>query len=156
MLQYFWVRNKAPPKMAVVEEYNLTTESIVMRPKRQWFKPCLKYITDFGWWVKHLCPKNYFWFLVVVFYMYSNLTHVVCFSMWPRWLFCMILTVSSFRLWDDGIIDPLNTREVLGLSLATTLNSDIPDTKFGVFRMWWDSNFINRSESCYIDDCCYI
>lgn len=34
--------------MAVVEEYNLTTESTVMRPKRQWFKPCLKYITDFG------------------------------------------------------------------------------------------------------------
>lgn len=103
-----------------------------------------------------LCPKNYFWFLVVVFYTYSNLSHVVCFSMLPRWLFCIILTVSSFRLWDDGIIDPLNTREVLGLSLATTLNSDIPDTKFGVFRMWWDSNFINRSESCYIDDCCYI
>lgn len=35
--------------MDVVGEYNLTTEStVVMRPKRQWFKPCLKYITDFG------------------------------------------------------------------------------------------------------------
>jgi 3-methylcrotonyl-CoA carboxylase beta subunit len=42
---------------------------------------------------------------------------------------------SSARLWDDGIIDPAKTREVLALSLSATLNAPIPDTKFGVFRM---------------------
>ncbi|WP_312794077.1 carboxyl transferase domain-containing protein [Tianweitania sp.] len=42
---------------------------------------------------------------------------------------------SSARLWDDGIIDPAKTRDVLALSLATTLNAPIPDTKFGLFRM---------------------
>ncbi len=42
---------------------------------------------------------------------------------------------ASARLWDDGVIDPADTRRVLGLSLATTLNAPIPATKFGVFRM---------------------
>ncbi len=42
---------------------------------------------------------------------------------------------SSARLWDDGIIDPARTREVLALSLSAALNAPIPDTKFGVFRM---------------------
>ncbi|KAL1132775.1 hypothetical protein AAG570_010727 [Ranatra chinensis] len=42
---------------------------------------------------------------------------------------------STARLWDDGIIDPVDTRRVLGLSLSTALNAPIPDTKFGVFRM---------------------
>ena len=42
---------------------------------------------------------------------------------------------ASARLWDDGVIDPAETRRVLGLSLATTLNAPIPATKFGVFRM---------------------
>ena len=42
---------------------------------------------------------------------------------------------SSARLWDDGIILPSETRRVLGLSLAATLNAPIPETKFGVFRM---------------------
>ena len=42
---------------------------------------------------------------------------------------------SSARLWDDGIIDPAKTREVLALSLSAALNADIQDTKFGVFRM---------------------
>jgi 3-methylcrotonyl-CoA carboxylase beta subunit len=42
---------------------------------------------------------------------------------------------ASARLWDDGIIDPATTRDVLGLGLATTLNAPIADTKFGVFRM---------------------
>ena len=42
---------------------------------------------------------------------------------------------ASARLWDDGIIDPAATRDVLGLGLATTLNAPIADTKFGVFRM---------------------
>ncbi|RXG70137.1 Methylcrotonoyl-CoA carboxylase beta chain, mitochondrial [Armadillidium vulgare] len=42
---------------------------------------------------------------------------------------------SSSRLWDDGVIDPVNTREVLGLSLSAALNSPIKDTSFGVFRM---------------------
>lgn len=42
---------------------------------------------------------------------------------------------STARLWDDGIIDPAQTRNVLGISLRTALNSQIEDTNFGVFRM---------------------
>ncbi len=42
---------------------------------------------------------------------------------------------STARLWDDGIIDPLDTRNVLGLSIAMSLNASIPGHKFGVFRM---------------------
>jgi 3-methylcrotonyl-CoA carboxylase beta subunit len=42
---------------------------------------------------------------------------------------------ASARLWDDGIIDPAETRTVLGLSLAATLNKPIEETQFGVFRM---------------------
>ena len=42
---------------------------------------------------------------------------------------------ATARLWDDGIIDPADTRRVLGLGLAATLNAPIPATRFGVFRM---------------------
>ncbi len=42
---------------------------------------------------------------------------------------------ASARLWDDGIIDPRKTREVLALSLSAALNAPIEDTSFGVFRM---------------------
>ena len=42
---------------------------------------------------------------------------------------------ASARLWDDGIIDPSETRQVLGLSIAASLNSPIENTNFGVFRM---------------------
>ena len=42
---------------------------------------------------------------------------------------------STARLWDDGIIDPLDTRMVLGLGIASSLNAPIPETHFGVFRM---------------------
>lgn len=42
---------------------------------------------------------------------------------------------SSARLWDDGIIDPTKTREVLALSLSAALNAEIEDTKPGVWRM---------------------
>lgn len=42
---------------------------------------------------------------------------------------------SSARLWDDGVIDPKDTREVLGLGLCAALNAPIPETKFGIFRM---------------------
>ena len=42
---------------------------------------------------------------------------------------------SSARLWDDGIIDPKDTRRVLGLSLTAALNAPIAATQFGVFRM---------------------
>ncbi len=42
---------------------------------------------------------------------------------------------ASARLWDDGIVDPRKTREVLGLSLSTALNAPIEETRFGVFRM---------------------
>ena len=39
------------------------------------------------------------------------------------------------RLWDDGVIDPADTRRVLALALSASLNAPIPDAKFGVFRM---------------------
>jgi acetyl-CoA carboxylase carboxyltransferase component len=42
---------------------------------------------------------------------------------------------STARLWDDGIIDPLDTRRVLALGLAAAANAPIPATSFGVFRM---------------------
>ena len=42
---------------------------------------------------------------------------------------------SSARLWDDGVIDPAQTREVLGLALSASLNAPIEPTTFGVFRM---------------------
>jgi 3-methylcrotonyl-CoA carboxylase beta subunit len=43
---------------------------------------------------------------------------------------------ASARLWDDGIIDPAQTRDVLGLAYAATLNAPIPErAQFGMFRM---------------------
>ena len=42
---------------------------------------------------------------------------------------------ASARLWDDGVIDPLDTRRVLGLALALTRSQDFGSTRFGVFRM---------------------
>ena len=42
---------------------------------------------------------------------------------------------ASARLWDDGVIDPRKSREVLALSLAASMNAPIEDTRFGVFRM---------------------
>jgi 3-methylcrotonyl-CoA carboxylase beta subunit len=42
---------------------------------------------------------------------------------------------ATARLWDDGIIDPIDTRRVLGLALSAALNAPIPPTRFGVFRM---------------------
>lgn len=42
---------------------------------------------------------------------------------------------SSSRLWDDGIIDPVQTRDVLGLSLSAAANAPVEHTTFGVFRM---------------------
>jgi 3-methylcrotonyl-CoA carboxylase beta subunit len=42
---------------------------------------------------------------------------------------------ASARLWDDGIIDPRTTRDVVALSLRAALNAPIEETRFGVFRM---------------------
>jgi 3-methylcrotonyl-CoA carboxylase beta subunit len=42
---------------------------------------------------------------------------------------------ASARLWDDGVIDPADTRMVLGLSISAALNKPIEPTKFGIFRM---------------------
>jgi 3-methylcrotonyl-CoA carboxylase beta subunit len=42
---------------------------------------------------------------------------------------------SSARLWDDGVIPPSATRNVLALGISASLNAPIPDTRFGVFRM---------------------
>ncbi|GHE79334.1 carboxyl transferase domain-containing protein [Thalassotalea profundi] len=42
---------------------------------------------------------------------------------------------ASARLWDDGVIDPAETRQVLGLAISASLNKSIEDTKFGIFRM---------------------
>lgn len=41
---------------------------------------------------------------------------------------------ATARLWDDGIIDPIHTRRVLGLSIAASLNSEWPETRYGIFR----------------------
>ncbi|MEK9695483.1 MAG: carboxyl transferase domain-containing protein, partial [Candidatus Poseidoniales archaeon] len=42
---------------------------------------------------------------------------------------------STARLWDDGIIDPRDTRDVLGLCLASSQNAPLPDNTYGIFRM---------------------
>ncbi len=42
---------------------------------------------------------------------------------------------ASARLWDDGVIDPVDTRRVLGLAISASLNAPIEETKYGVFRM---------------------
>jgi 3-methylcrotonyl-CoA carboxylase beta subunit len=42
---------------------------------------------------------------------------------------------STARLWDDGIIDPMETRRVLALGISAALNAPIPETTFGIFRM---------------------
>jgi acetyl-CoA carboxylase carboxyltransferase component len=42
---------------------------------------------------------------------------------------------STARLWDDGVIDPLDTRRVLGLGIAASLNAPFGDTQWGIFRM---------------------
>src|SRR5436190_5336548 len=42
---------------------------------------------------------------------------------------------ATARLWDDGVIDPLDTRQVLSLGIAAALHAPIPETRFGVFRM---------------------
>ncbi len=42
---------------------------------------------------------------------------------------------ATARLWDDGVIDPAQTRDVLGLAISASLNAPIPEPRFGVFRM---------------------
>jgi 3-methylcrotonyl-CoA carboxylase beta subunit len=42
---------------------------------------------------------------------------------------------ASARLWDDGVIDPADTRKVLGLAISAALNRPVLPTQFGVFRM---------------------
>jgi 3-methylcrotonyl-CoA carboxylase beta subunit len=42
---------------------------------------------------------------------------------------------ASARLWDDGIIDPLDTRKTLALAISASLNAPIPETNYGIFRM---------------------
>ena len=42
---------------------------------------------------------------------------------------------STARLWDDGIIDPKDTRKVLALALSACVNSKLADTGYGIFRM---------------------
>ncbi len=42
---------------------------------------------------------------------------------------------STARLWDDGIIDPRDTRDVLGLAISASLNAPMPETDYGIFRM---------------------
>ena len=42
---------------------------------------------------------------------------------------------ASARLWDDGIIDPLDTRRVVGLGLSVALNAPVEQSRFGIFRM---------------------
>jgi 3-methylcrotonyl-CoA carboxylase beta subunit len=42
---------------------------------------------------------------------------------------------ASARLWDDGVVDPADSRRLLGLAISASLNAPIEDTRFGVFRM---------------------
>jgi acetyl-CoA carboxylase carboxyltransferase component len=42
---------------------------------------------------------------------------------------------STARIWDDGIIDPADTRSVLGMGIAAAMNAPQEETRFGVFRM---------------------
>jgi 3-methylcrotonyl-CoA carboxylase beta subunit len=42
---------------------------------------------------------------------------------------------ASARLWDDGVVDPADTRRLLGLAISAALNAPIEETKFGIFRM---------------------
>ncbi|GAB2272584.1 hypothetical protein Dimus_007406 [Dionaea muscipula] len=42
---------------------------------------------------------------------------------------------STARLWDDGVIDPADTRKILGLCISASMNSTPQETKYGVFRM---------------------
>ena len=42
---------------------------------------------------------------------------------------------ATARLWDDGVIDPLDTRRVLAMGIEASLHAPIPETRFGVFRM---------------------
>jgi 3-methylcrotonyl-CoA carboxylase beta subunit len=42
---------------------------------------------------------------------------------------------ASARLWDDGVVDPADTRRLLGLALSASLNAPVEETKFGIFRM---------------------
>jgi len=42
---------------------------------------------------------------------------------------------STSRLWDDGILDPIDTRTALALGISMSLNADIPDYRMGIFRM---------------------
>ena len=42
---------------------------------------------------------------------------------------------STARLWDDGIIDPADTRKIIGLCISASMNRPAEDTKYGVFRM---------------------
>ena len=42
---------------------------------------------------------------------------------------------ATARLWDDGLIDPAATRDVLGLGISAALNAPVEETRFGVFRM---------------------
>jgi 3-methylcrotonyl-CoA carboxylase beta subunit len=42
---------------------------------------------------------------------------------------------ASARLWDDGVIDPVDTRQVLALGIAASLHAPIAETRFGMFRM---------------------
>ena len=42
---------------------------------------------------------------------------------------------SSARLWDDGVVDPADSRRLLGLAISASLNAPMEETRFGVFRM---------------------
>jgi hypothetical protein len=51
---------------------------------------------------------------------------------------------ASSRIWDDGIIDPADTRSVLGLSISAAHNKPIEDTKFGLFRILIVDNLLTK------------
>ena len=71
------------------------------------------------------------------YFVYFTVYLIILYISQIMWLYCyVILCLFVNRLWDDGVIDPADTRNVLGLSLSASLNADKQKTSFGVFRMW--------------------
>jgi 3-methylcrotonyl-CoA carboxylase beta subunit len=53
---------------------------------------------------------------------------------------------ASARLWDDGVIDPADTRQVLGLAISASLNKPINETTFGLFRREGSLHMVSHAD----------
>lgn len=91
--------------------------------------------------VKQLINKRFIYYKFVKVYAIGQKTEKL-YTIKEKWeiVNTFILQTCSTcntvsRLWDDGVIDPADTRTVLGLSLSASLNAPQQQTQFGVFRM---------------------